>query len=257
MVTKAQFAACFIVSIAASLLGSEGARAEVNGFQDRYFAEVDGSTWILQLAPNKTFQSLVTAKLQMGDTRDRYLLMGGLSGNQISGSYKPILGTTATFDGERRFEIKRLSENSLRLSLKDESGKTGQQFDFTSNAAQAPIDSAIIGTWLTIAEPEGNLDKPYSGEQWAVRFMEDGTLCEDSYTVDTRKPQVEQDPCLNAQARRWKAVDGKIYIADSEENWALQFNYRLMGGRMVVSYPGGKRRVANIADGLRLSADSR
>lgn len=257
MIEKAHFAARLLLSGLSTLLCSALLHAEVSGFQDRYFAEVDGSTWVLQLETNKTFQSMVTAKLQMGDTRNRYLLMGGLRNSQITGSYKPLMGNSDSFRGERRFEIKRLTEKTLRLTLNDENGKPNQNLNFTSNATQAPIDTAILGTWLTIAEPAGSLNKPYSGEQWAIRFIDDGTLCEDSYTVDTRKPQVQKDPCLTAQQRRWKAVDGKIYTANNNEDWAMQFNYRLMGERMVVSYPGGKRRVANMANDLKLSADNR
>lgn len=240
------------------ILFSMLSHADVGRFKDRYFADVDGSTWILQLETNKTFQSMVTAKLQMGDTRSRYLLMGGIKTNQITGSYKPLIGNTDTYQGERRFEIKRLNENSLRLTLIGENGKTQERLTFTANARKAPIDSAIIGLWQTDAEPAGNLKSPYSGEQWTIRFMEDGTVCENSYTVDTRKPQTPHDPCLTSQERRWKAVDGKVYTtANSADDWTMQFNYRLMGGRMVVSYPGGKRRVATMTDQLTLSADDR
>ncbi|WP_269617579.1 hypothetical protein [Zhongshania sp. BJYM1] len=231
--------------------------ADVRGFQDRYFADVDGSTWVLQLETNKTFQSMVTAKLQMGGTRNRYLLIGGLKDSQITGSYKPLIGNTDTYKEERRFEINRLNENSLRLTLSDENGKAKQSLTFNANAQQTPIDTAILGTWLTDAEPAGSLKNPYSGEQWTIRFMEDGTLCENSYTVDTREPQIPKDPCLTSQEQRWKAIDGKVYTTTGSEDWTMQFNYRLMGGRMVVSYPGGKRRVANMTTGFTLSADNR
>lgn len=230
-------------------------QAELSGFQDRYFADVDGSTWVLQLEANKTFQSMVTAKLQMGDTRNRYLLMGGVDNTQIKGSYKPLIGSS-DLGGERSFEIRRIDDSRLRLTLNDDKGKVKEQLTFSANSQQAPIDTAIIGMWFTSAEPNGKLDQPYLGEQWAISFRDDGTLCEASYSVDTRKPQTPKDPCQSGIERRWKAVDGKVYTNDNEE-WAMQFNYRLMGGRMVVSYPGGKRRVANTAQNLKLSADNR
>ncbi|MFT6552799.1 MAG: hypothetical protein ACJA1I_002856 [Zhongshania marina] len=231
-------------------------QAELNGFQDRYFADVDGSTWVLQLETNKTFQSMVTAKLQMGDTRNRYLLMGGVDNTQIKGSYKPLIGSS-DFGGERSFEIRRIDDSRLRLTLNDDKGKVKEQLTFTANSQLAPIDTAILGTWFTTAEPDGKLNQPYLGEQWTISFRDDGTLCEASYSVDTRKSQDPKDPCRNGAERRWKAVDGKVYTYDKNEEWAMQFNYRLMGGRMVVSYPGGKRRVANMAQNLKLSADNR
>lgn len=257
MIENTRFAAIFLAVGLGTLLCSAFLHAEVKGFQNRYFTEVDGSTWVLQLDPNTTFQSMITAKLQMGDTRNRYLLMGGLSKDQITGSYTPLMGSADTFRGERRFEIKRLSDNSLRLSLSDENGKISQSLSFTANAEQAPIDTAILGTWLTAPEPAGSKAKPYSGQQWTIRFMNNGTLCQHRYTVDTRKPPLAQDPCLKAPKQHWKAVDGKVYTAKNEDDWALQFSYRLMAGRMVVSYPGGKRVVANMAANLALSADSR
>ncbi|CAA0097442.1 hypothetical protein [Zhongshania aliphaticivorans] len=244
-------------SLYLALLCSPPLQAEVSGFQDRYFADVDGNTWVLQLEANKTFQSMVTAKLQMGDTRNRYLLMGGVNKMQITGSYKPLFGSSDNVGGERSFEIQRIDDSRLRLTLNDDNGKTKERLIFTANTQQAPIDTAILGTWFTIAEPDGKLDQPYLGEQWAISFKDDGTLCEASYGVDTRKAQTPKDPCGGGIERRWKAVDGKVYTIDKNEEWAMQFNYRLMGGRMVVSYPGGKRRVANMAQNLKLSADNR
>jgi hypothetical protein len=34
---------------------------------------------------------MITAKLKMGDTRSRYLLMAGLSKHQITSSYTPLM----------------------------------------------------------------------------------------------------------------------------------------------------------------------
>jgi hypothetical protein len=257
MIENAHLTARFLALGLVILLCSAFLHAEVKGFQNRYFAEVDGSTWVLQLDPNMTFQSMITAKLQMGDTRNRYLLMGGLSKDQITGSYTPLMGSADIFRGERRFEIKRLSDNSLRLSLRDKNGEISQSLSFTANAERAPIDTAILGTWLTATEPAGSKAQPYSGQQWTIRFMDNGMLCQHRYTVDTRKTPLAQDPCLKAQEQRWKAVDGKVYTARNGNDWALEFSYRLMAGRMVVSYSGGKRVVATMAANLTLSADSR
>lgn len=221
--------------------------ASVDGFQERYFADVDGSTWALHIDSRHTFQHRVTAKLQMGNTKSRYLLIGNVDGKRIKGSCQKPIGSTQSSE-ELQFEILRLDENRVQLSLINTAGKNISQTIMHADSHQNPIDSAIIGTWYSVAEPGASASNPYLGEEWAIRFTASGEVCESLYLVDTRSQKNHKNPCATPSSQRWKAVDGKIYTAANDSDWQLQFNYRLMGGRMVVSYPSGKRRVANLAE---------
>ncbi len=220
--------------------------ASIDGFQERYFAEVDGSTWTLQLTSSQTFQRRVTAKLQMGNARARYLLIGNVDGKHIKGSCQTPIGSSHAAE-DLLFDIQRIDESHIELSLTNASGKRVSKTILSTDIQQNPIDTAILGTWYSVAEPGASSNNPYLGEEWAIRFSENGKLCESTYLVDTRTRKNHRDPCTTPSSQRWKAVDGKIYTA-ADEDWQLEFNYRLMGGRLVVSYPGGKRRVANFAE---------
>ncbi|WP_320837869.1 hypothetical protein [Zhongshania sp.] len=220
--------------------------ANIDDFQERYFAEVDGSTWALHIDSSHTFQHRVTAKLQMGNTRERYLLIGNIDGKRIKGSYQKPIRISQSSE-ELRFELLRLDDSRVQLNLSNALGKNLGQTILSANRHQNPIDTAILGTWYSVAEPGASASNPYLGEEWAIRFGANGELCESLYLVDTRTQKNHQDPCSQPSSQRWKAVDGKIYTAVGE-NWQLHFNYRLMGGRLVVSYPSGKRRVANLAN---------
>jgi hypothetical protein len=218
----------------------------IDDFQERYFADVDGSTWALHIDSSHTFQHRVTAKLQMGNTRERYLLIGNIDGKRIKGSYQKPIRISQSSE-ELRFELLRLDDSRVQLNLSNALGKNLGQTILSANRHQNPIDTAILGTWYSVAEPGASASNPYLGEEWAIRFGANGELCESLYLVDTRTQKNHQDPCSQPSSQRWKAVDGKIYTAVGE-NWQLHFNYRLMGGRLVVSYPSGKRRVANLAN---------
>ncbi len=227
-------------------LASISAHAGIEGFHDRYTADVNGQTWVLYLGGNRGLPSMISAKLQMGDALNRHMLLGSVEGKEITGSYKPLYG--GAMAEEKPFRLQRISDNSVRLVL------AGKQLLMSANQQEAPIDDTIIGTWHSDAKLGLHVDNPYMGEQWSIHFRADGTACETTYMVDSRKPAPQRDPCDKAASQRWKAENGKIHYADDKGQWQEQFNYRIMGGRLVVSYPGGERKVTNPASPTRVSA---
>lgn len=235
----------FVLSYCASIYPLSGMTA-IDGLQGRYFAEVDGNIWALHIDAKHSFQHRITAKLQMGNTRERYLLIGNMRGQSITGSYQKPLSFSQSAE-ERRFALHRLDNHRVELSLQDTQGAVVSKVVMSADHHQEPIDTAILGTWYSVAEPGASTSNPYLGEEWAIRFNANGELCESLYLVDTRTHNNHQDPCTKPSSQRWKAVDGKIYTT-VDETWQLHFNYRLMGGRLVISYPSGKRRVANLAN---------
>ena len=126
--------------------------ANIDDFQERYFAEVDGSTWALHIDSSHTFQHRVTAKLQMGNTRERYLLIGNIDGKRIKGSYQKPIGISQSSE-ELRFELLRLDDSRVQLNLSNALGKNLGQTILSANRHQNPIDTAILGTWYSVPSP--------------------------------------------------------------------------------------------------------
>ena len=239
-------AAFMRIGLLSLMLCSLPSRADAGGFHERYSAKVDGQTWVLYLNAQRSFPSMISAKLQMGDALNRYILLGSIDGSVITGSYKPL--RAGAMAQEKSFSLTRTGDNSISLTLDD------QHFTLSANDQLTPVDDALIGTWSSDAKLSGNADNPYMGEQWSIHFRADGTACEASRTVDSRHTAAYQDPCSSAESHRWKAENGKIHFADDSGKWREKFTYRIMGGRMVVSYPGGKRRVTSPIEPTRVSA---
>ncbi|WP_372863891.1 lipocalin family protein [Spongiibacter sp.] len=237
----------FLLGLLLSLtLAPALATAAIDGFHDRYTATVSGQTWVLYLDGSRSFPSMVSAKLQMGDALNRHMLLGSIEGTTITGSYKPLYG--GAMAEEKPFSLQRISDNSVRLVL------AGQQLLMSAGQQQAPVDDTIIGTWNSDTKLGINTRNPYMGEQWSIHFRADGTVCETTYMVDSRQPSQYRDPCDKAPSQQWKAENGKIHYSNADGQWQEQFNYRIMGGRLVVSYPGGLRRVTSPAESHRISA---
>ena len=56
------------------------ASASTEGFRERYSSDVDGQTWMLHIDSGRSFPSMISAKLQMGDALNRYILLGSVNG---------------------------------------------------------------------------------------------------------------------------------------------------------------------------------
>jgi hypothetical protein len=227
----------------ALLVTSPGSHAAVDGFRDHYVSEVDGQIWTLHLEANRTFSAMVTAKLQLGGADRRYILLGRLNSRQIEGSYKPFLSSTLTAQ-DQPFTLHRLTKDSIRLRLKNQPDFPVSGVVFTADTALTAVDNALIGIWATEPKLGGHTGNPYLGEQWQIHFRADGSLCEDTVETDKRKPQAPSDPCDAVTPSQWKSEDNRVMML-SDHDWQYKFTYRIMGGRLVVSYPDGMRRVAN------------
>lgn len=216
------------------------------GFQDRYTAEVDGQTWVLYIDNRRSFPSMLSAKLQMGETLNRYILLGSIENQVVTGTYKAL--RAAAMAEEKPFSLRRTGDASIELALEN------RALTMTADTSLAPVDDAIIGTWSSEPKIGSSSSNPYLGKQWSIHFRADGTACEATRMVDSRGPVSYQDPCARSSSQRWKAENGKIHYADDSGDWQMQFNYRIMGGRLVVSYPDGSRVVTNPANPTRVSA---
>ncbi|WP_372878589.1 hypothetical protein [Spongiibacter marinus] len=228
------------------LLSPLCASASTEGFRERYSSDVDGQTWMLHIDSGRSFPSMISAKLQMGDALNRYILLGSVNGTVITGSYKPLRASAMA--EEKPFSLTLIGQDSVALTL------DGERYTLSANDQLAAVDDALIGTWSSDAKLGGSIDNPYMGEQWSIHFRADGTACEATRMIDSRRASSYQDPCSQADSHRWKAENGKILFADDRGEWREQFTYRIMGGRMVVSYPGGQRRVTSPVEPTRISA---
>lgn len=225
------------------LLFSAFSHADLGGFEERYFSERDGQTWVLQLESSRTFASMITIKLQMGTATRRYILLGSHDNRGISGSYK-TLDEIALAGSDQAFSLRKAGKNSVRLLLQNNPDFPPQGVVFSTQAKQPALDNVLIGIWYSKPKLGVSADNPFLGEQWRVHFRQDGVLCEETVVVDKRKAS-EADPCSAGSRRDWKSQDGKILIRTDSGQWRHAFTYRLMGGRLVASYPDGRRLVAS------------
>lgn len=233
------------------ILGLSSAAASDADFHNRYIADVNGQTWVLNLDNSRSFATMISAKLQMGDALNRMILLGSVDDGLITGTYKPLRG--GAMAEENIFTLQRIDERSVRLTLDGSNVLAGRGITLRADAALAPVDEALVGRWYGDVSPGIDRQNPFMGQQWSIQFRDDGSLCEDARRVDSRHPPQDYSPCERGDTQRWKAENGKLLIADDNGNWSLKFDYRLMGGRLVVSYPDGERRIASRPD-QRLSA---
>lgn len=232
-------------------LSSTLSAASDKEFRNRYIAEVNDQTWVLNLDSRRSFASMISAKLQMGDALNRMILLGNIDEGLITGTYKPL--RVSAMADEKIFTLQWIDDRSVRLTLDGANALARHGITLHADANVNPVDDALVGRWYSDVTPGIDAQNPYMGQQWSIQFQDDGSLCEDSRRVDSRQPPQDYSPCEQGSKHLWKAENGKIHVADDNGNWSLKFDYRLMGGRLVVSYPDGQRRIASRPD-QRLSA---
>lgn len=229
-------------------IGTVASYADQADFADSYSGEVNGYAWVLHLKRNTAFASMITGQLETHRDGRRYMLVGNINSDTIAGSFKSYYGSDAA-SADQQFKIELQPDGRVKLALTSFDDFPAAGIVLDAKSADATADPELVGIWFTEPEVGRNIDNPYIGEQWVVEFYDDGTMCETSFDVDSRQNlDKPAGKCPINKRVKWKASEGQIYTAKYPGQWEVQFKYRLMGGRLIMSYDDGERRVANISD---------